>query len=179
MKLATLLLCSVALAGTAFAGPVDYGKGGKGVVPPPPPPAECFGPGFDIGFFGGGYLPAHKETRDDGLGGGVLFEYFFNEYVGIQASYGAFAPSPTHHVYGGDLVLRYPFQEACVAPYLLVGGGGVSNSDNFGYWDLGGGLEFRFPSMNHVAIFADGAYHWCKDHEQNFTLVRLGVKFPF
>ena len=178
MKLASLLLLSVAFAATAVAGPVDYGKGSKDVSAPPPA-SSCFGPGFDVGIFGGGYLPRNTSLRDDGLGGGILAEYFFCDYFGIQATYGAFGPAPVHHLFGGDIVLRYPVKSCCVAPYVLMGGGGIADSANFGFFEVGGGIEARFTSLSHLAIFADGTYHFCSESEKDFTLVRIGVKFPF
>lgn len=197
MKKIASLFFSLALVSSVVAGPVDYDtKSSKDtkIVPPPPVPATCFGPGFDIGFFGGAQLWSHRNdnvnNRDwnwndhgrnrDGAGGGVLFEYFFNDFVGVQGNYGAFGPSPVHHNYGGDLVLRYPFQEACIAPYILLGGGGVADGQNLGFWDAGLGVEARFPSFNKMAVFLDGAYHWVGgDREHDYTLVRLGVKFLF
>lgn len=169
----------MALATSAFAGPVDYSKEDKNPVAPPPP-AECFGPGLDIGIFGSGYLLTHNDYRDNGGGGGGLIEYFVNAYVGVQVSYSADGPAPVHNVYEGDIVLRYPIQGACIAPYILLGGGGVSNSSNFGYGDAGIGIEARVAP--HVGIFADGTYHWTGGGSgdlRDFTLVRLGVKYAF
>src|SRR5688572_8710362 len=90
MKYLASLIVTAALASSAFAGPVTYSsKAPKAVAPILPLGCECFAPGFALGFYGGAFLPDDEE--DDSLGGGVLAEYFFNEYVGIQGSYGVFA----------------------------------------------------------------------------------------
>ena len=179
-KIASLIL-SVALASSAFAGP-DYSKGGKDtkVVPPTiEPGCACFGPGFDLGIYGGGALSSHKSVRGDGLGGGALAEYFFTENFGIQGSYGAFGPKPAHHIYGADFVVRFPIKSICIAPYIMAGGDGITDGVTRGDWNAGLGVDVRIPSVHCMAVFADGAYHWTHSSLNNFTLVRLGVKFPF
>lgn len=176
MKYIASLIMTVALASSAFAGPVTYsGKGGKPVQPIAPVGCACFDPGFAIGAFGGAILPGNDE--DDALGGGVLAEFFFTPYIGIQGSYGLYATDSEHHQFDGSLVLRYPITSICVAPYLMVGGGFSTNSDTAGDAHLGGGIEARFEGMNCLGVFADGAYHW--DNDGDFTIVRLGVKLPF
>lgn len=175
-----LLIMSLALASSALlAGTPTYsGKSAKAPVQPAPVGCECFAPGvFTLGVFGGGALPSDGD-RDDGLGGGALFEYFFTENIGLQASYGAYAPNPVHHVYGADLVVRFPIDSLCIAPYILGGGGAVSNGSTGGYWDAGLGIDVRLPSWNCAGIFADAAYHWSAGDNEDFTLIRLGVKFP-
>jgi hypothetical protein len=45
---------------------------------------------------------------------------------------------------------------------------------------LGGGLEARLSSSNCLGIFADGAYYFTGDDAvEDYTIVRLGLKFPF
>ena len=180
MKSLFALVASAAVATSALAGPAEYSsKSSKGVIPPSPPApvCPCFAPGAAFGVFGGGYLPSHGPLENS-LGGGALFEYFFTENIGIQLSYGAYATSPVHHVYGGDLVFRFPITELCLAPYILVGGGGDSDGVNRGYGDAGGGVDIRFDNMNCMGIFIDGTYHWTGDSDHDFTLVRVGIKFP-
>ena len=117
--------------------------------------------------------------EDNVLGGGVLGEYFFNQYIGIQGSYGIYATSSEHHQFDGSLVLRYPITSLCIAPYVMAGGGYSTNSDSQGDIHVGGGIEARLESLNCLGIFADGAYHFSEDDDQDFTIVRLGVKLPF
>lgn len=175
MKYLASLLVSAALASTAFAGPVTYSSKAPKDVVIPPAGCACFDPGFAFGAFGGGFLP--NGEGEDELGGGVLAEYFFTPYIGLQGSYGIYATDSEHHQFDGSLIVRYPITSICVAPYLMVGGGFSTNSDQQGDAHLGGGVEARFDSLSCLGVFADGAYHW--DDNGDFTIVRLGVKIPF
>jgi hypothetical protein len=178
MKRLAILILSVALASSTFAGaPVNYsGKGGKAVQPMVPQGCECFAPGFAVGVFGGGLLP--RNGGDDVAGGGVLAEYFFNENIGFQGSYGLYATDSEHHQFDGSIVLRAPIKSLCIAPYLMAGGGFATNGTTRGDYHVGGGIEARFSGMGCMGIFADGAYHFASDSGTDFTVVRLGVKFP-
>lgn len=164
------------MASSVFAGPVYSGKGGKAVQPMAAPDCQCFAPGFTIGFFGAGILP--ESEADDALGGGFLAEYFFTENFGIQGSYGLLATDSEHHEFDAALVVRFPITELCIAPYIMGGSGYATNSEEA--WNLfaGAGLEVRFDDMDCMAVFADAAYHWSEDDDADFTLIRLGVKFP-
>ena len=176
-KIASLIL-SVALASSAFAGsPVTYssGKNAKTPMAPQPTGCNCFAPGADFGFYGGAIL--NDKGGDDSLGGGVLADYFFTENIGVQGSYGIFATNSEHHEFDGALVLRAPIKSLCIAPYALLGGGFSVNSAQRGNYFVGGGLEARFSGAGCMGIFADGAYHFASTGS-DYTIVRLGVKFP-
>jgi hypothetical protein len=178
MKLITTLLASLALVASATAGTTYSSKSAKAVVPPPAPVGcDCFGPGFALGIFGSGILP-DEDSADDALGGGVLGEYFFNEFIGVQGSYGLYATDSEHHEFDAALVLRYPITSICVAPYVMGGAGYGANSDENWNWFAGAGIEARLSSVNCLGIFADGAYHWGDDDSADFTIVRIGLKFP-
>lgn len=174
MKSLVTLLAAVAISGSVIAGPVSY-KNPKAPVMPPPAPTGCeaFAPGFAFGVFGGALL----NEADDALGGGLLAEYAFSEYIAVQGSYGLYATEKEHHNFDAALVLRYPITSICVAPYALVGGGFSTNSENTGHFLVGGGLDFRIPTSN-LSFFADGTYYF-SDKANEDTIVRLGVKFPF
>ena len=175
MKSLVTFLMTVALAGAAFAGPVSSKNPKAPVMPPPPAPGcDCFAPGAAFGVFGGGLL-----GEEDVLGGGVLAEYAFSPYVALQGSYGLYATDKEHHNFDAALVLRYPITSICLAPYALVGGGFSTNSDNVGHFLVGGGLDLRIPSANCLSIFADGAYYVQGGSDDDQTIVRLGIKFPF
>lgn len=170
------LLSIVTLTASSFAG-TSYAKNPKNPVAPAPTGCDCFGSGLAFGLYGGGFLP-----RSDGhgeLGGGALLEYFFNDWIGIQGTYGVYATNAEHHQFDGSLVLRAPIRSLCIAPYVFGGGGGSVNSDDSGSWHAGGGIEARFDRANCLGVFADGAYHWVEDNHPDFTIVRLGVKFKF
>lgn len=171
----SILLIAGAMATSAFAGPVYSAKGGK-TVQPMEPTCQCFEPGLTLGLFGAGILP--ESGDDDALGGGVLAEYFFTQHIGVQGSYSIFGTGSEHHEFDAALVLRFPITELCIAPYILGGSGYSTNSEQAWNLFVGGGIEARFDSMGCMAVFADGAYHWSEDDDADFTLVRLGVKFP-
>jgi hypothetical protein len=177
MKKITALFAVAMLASSAFAGPVTYDKGSKGVVPPPPQ-ESCFGPGFDIGLFGSALIPKNKDLFDNGGGGGILVEYFFCNYVGVQASYAANSTAGTLHTYSGDLILRAPIESICIAPYLLVGGGGDTDGKSEGQFHVGGGLDVRFRGSP-LGIFADAAYYWhsSEERDRDYTMIRAGLKW--
>ena len=174
MKKITSLLMSLALASSVIAGAPSYsGKGGK-IVNPPEPTCDYFAPGASVGAFIGGFLPKYG---DDELGGGILGQYFFCKNFGLEVSYGAYATPSTHHEFDAALVARLPLEKACIAPYVMVGGGFSTNSETLGNYFAGAGLEAHITGK--TGVFADGAYHWhsSSNRDQDFTLVRLGVKF--
>lgn len=181
MKTIATLFAVALLGSTAIAGPDTYsGKATKNPLPVPPTGCECFEPGFAVGAFGGGFLGGDNPTWDDSLGGGVLAEYFFSPYLGVQLSYGVYALSSEQHVLDGNLVLRYPVRSLCIAPYLILGGGLNVDGRTEGNFSVGGGVEARCPEISCVGVFADGAYHWVPDNrDDDYTIVRLGVKVPF
>ncbi|CAN5757098.1 hypothetical protein BH11VER1_BH11VER1_25250 [soil metagenome] len=176
MKKLLTLLAVAALSSSAFAGSVSYsGKAGKAVQPiAPEVGCNAFESKLAFGVFGGAILPS--DDGEDALGGGVLGEYFFTPYIGVQGSYGIYATDKEHHQFDGSIVLRYPITSLCIAPYILAGGGYSTNSEQGGDIHVGGGLEARFTSLNNLGVFADGAYHFSDNGD--FTIVRLGVKFP-
>jgi hypothetical protein len=174
MKSLLTILATVAISGAAIAGPVSY-KNPKAPVMPPPAPTgcECFAPGFMLGAFGGAVL-----GNEDALGGGILGEYAFSPYIALQGSYGLYATQSEHHQFDAALILRYPITSLCLAPYAMVGGGFSTNADTRGDFLVGGGLDLRLPSASCMSIFADGAWYVLGDNDDQ-TIVRLGVKFPF
>lgn len=174
-KLASLIL-SVVLASSAFAGsPVVMSKNPKAPIAPQPTGCACFAPGASFGVYGGGIL--NSTGGDDSLGGGVLADYFFCENFGVQGSYGIFATQSEHHEFDAAFVLRAPIKSLCIAPYALIGGGFSTNSATRGNFLVGGGIEARFSGAGCMGIFADGAYHFASEGA-DYTIVRLGVKFP-
>lgn len=175
MKKLLTLVMAIALGSSAFAGSVAYsGKAGKAVQPIAPVGCNAFESPLAIGAFGGAILPT--DGGEDALGGGVLAEYFFCPNFGIQGSYGLYATDSEHHQFDASLIARYPITSLCIAPYVLAGGGYSTNSEQGGDIHVGGGLEARFSSLNNLGVFADGAYHFSDNGD--FTIVRLGVKFP-
>lgn len=176
MKAIAFIVFSAALTCSALAGSTSTSKNSSLLQPEIP----CFGPGFEFGFFGGGFLPRNKsDGLDNALGGGALAEYFFNENFGIQVSYGTYATRSAQHLFNADLILRAPIHSICLAPYLMVGGGYQVDGEKLGEYHAGIGLEYNIKSMQNLRVFTDGAYYWHKsdNHDSDFTLVRIGVKF--
>ncbi|MDB6075505.1 MAG: hypothetical protein JWO89_3145 [Verrucomicrobiaceae bacterium] len=177
MKAIYSLLLAAALSTSAFAGTSYSGKSSKMVQPTTPEPA-CFAPGWDVGVFGSALIS--HNGNDVFAGGGVTAEYFFTEMLGIQTNYSVYNTQSEHHQFDGDLVLRFPIHSACIAPYLMAGGGFSTNSDQQGDFNAGAGIEARFGAMKKTGVFLDGAYHFhTGNNDRDFTIARLGVKFVF
>ncbi|MCC6881485.1 MAG: outer membrane beta-barrel protein [Verrucomicrobiales bacterium] len=172
MKKLLSLIAILAFAGVANAGD-------KYVVecknPPVPTGCSCFDPGFELGaYFGASF----SDKDGDELGGGVTASYFFTQNLGVELNYGVFAYESQHHVINANVVYRMPIPDLCIAPYVMVGGGLLTNSATDGLFDVGGGIEARFDSLGCIGIFVDATYNWVED-DRDFTLVRGGVRFPF
>ncbi|NNE92636.1 MAG: outer membrane beta-barrel protein [Verrucomicrobiales bacterium] len=163
----------------AVSGSFAVAGGGKAPVIEDKIPlgCACFDPGFEFSGFAAGILP--EEWGDDELGGGVSLAYFLSENIGVELSYSVLATDSEEHVVTGNIVYRFPIKDICVAPYVLVGGGLVTNSDTHGLFDVGGGIDVRFDSWGCIGIFADATYNWVEDDGQDFTLIRAGFRVPF
>lgn len=173
-KLFTALTLLALSAGLVSAG--DYGK--NPVTKNPimvDTGCDCFGTGFEFSGFAAGALP---DSGSGELGGGAAIGYFFTENVGVEVSYTVAAFESEEHIVTGNLIYRMPIRDLCIAPYILAGGGVLTNSATDGLFDVGAGLDIRLDSMGCVGIFVDAAYNWVED-DRNFTLVRAGVKIPF
>lgn len=180
MKSICTLILSAALASSALAGTTTtYSDTSSKVVQPMAPTGcDCFAPGAAFGLFGGGIFP--DGDGDEAAGGGIVYDYFFTEYVGFQGSYGLFSTSSEHHQFDGSLVLRAPIRSLCIAPYIMGGAGFSTNSDNNSDYHFGAGIEARFASMDCMGLFLDGTYHFAADdQDSDFSIARLGVKFRF
>jgi len=144
---------------------------------------------------GGGYSPlAHLDPPDlvkfktgFNVGGGIGYQV--NRYVAVRGNFtwardegrdqtanftsGINGVKFNRFLYDGDVQLRYPFASG-VAPYVFVGGGGVTNkrrdfasnapdrSFTKGAGKFGLGLGYEIP-RSHVGVYAEGAtwvYKW-------------------
>ncbi|MCP5539588.1 MAG: outer membrane beta-barrel protein [Akkermansiaceae bacterium] len=170
------LLSTLAIL-TLTAGLATAGDWSKNPVEKNPIPVgcACFDPGFEFSGFIAGGIP---DNGDSELGGGASASYFFTENVGVELSYAVLAFDSEEHVITGNLVYRMPLKDLCIAPYLLVGGGLLTNSATDGLFDVGGGLDIRFDSMGCLGLFADATYNWV-DGDRDFTLIRSGVRVRF
>lgn len=179
IHLATIVTGLGLALGTAQAGTtVD-----KNPAPKNPPPitvesvCDCFDEGkVTVSLYGAGIV-FESGTTDDSLGGGLGIGYFFTEYAGVEVDATWLATDSVLHNFGASLVLRYPIKSACLAPYLLAGGGYETDSVQQWTAHLGAGIDWRFGSgPTCPGVFVDGRYTWTEE-DINFTLIRAGFKF--
>ena len=173
-KIASLLL-SLTLASSALAGTADYSKTVQSSSPPQS--IDLWAPGFAAGLFGGAFMPNHHNSAAGG--GGAIGEYFVNDNLGFQGSYGAYATNSAHHQMDGSIVFRVPIRTINIAPYVMTGGGVATNAVTRGDFHVGGGVEARFASAPNLGIFVDGNYYFSSGRGTDFTIARLGVKIRF
>ncbi len=171
-KLLSTLAILTASISLATAG--DYSA--KAPVAPIAPECTAFDPGFELST----YIAGSLGGDDDVIGGGIGIAYFFTENIGLDTNYSVFDNDSAAHFITADMVLRFPMKSACIAPYLIGGGGIRTNSTTEGVWRLGGGIDFRPEALGNIGIFADGTYNWINGGAyQDVTIVRLGVRLPF
>ncbi len=149
----------------------------KNIIPPPDV-CDCYPPGLQLGGFVSGLFP--DGNADEAIGGGISLAYFFTDRLGIETSYAAYDTEPqVHHLSTVDLIYRLFINDNnCFSPYLLGGGGVLSNGDNLGLYRAGAGLEMRFEGANCWGIFLDGTYNWINDTD-DAAVARLGFRIPW
>lgn len=192
-KLVFGLVATVALAATSLAGTATYRSGKtykeyKGTETP-----TCFSDTelqVDIfGTYAVGEGPNQVGLfRDHGWGGGIGVNYFFARYFGLGVD-GYWLDTKSRggddvvvHNVTGSLILRYPIDSICLAPYLFAGGGGHFDGDNWASAHVGAGLEYRVVP-NKIGIFLDGRWTYLGDrfgsNDLNFTAIRTGIRWVF
>lgn len=202
-KLSITLLASAALVATGLAGS-DYVSSGKSykeskeskpVIEP-----TCFNDvELQIDTFGAyqdGNASSHAgPIRDHAWGGGVGVNYFFARYFGLGAD-GIWvyakenrAADPTQeddgktfHSATGSLILRYPIDSLCLAPYVFAGGGFTVDGDQWASGHAGLGVEYRVVP-NKIGLFTDVRWNYYgtrygSDDQNNF-LVKAGFRVVF
>jgi hypothetical protein len=175
-KLTYSFLASAALATSAMAGHEAYAS--KEYKSPAPEP--CFQEQeLQLDVFG-----SYSGTKDngivgDGFGGGVGVNYFFMRNLGISVSGNVYEGTADHEVWNfdADLVLRFPIDDICVAPYILGGGGILTDGTTVGTWNAGLGLEWR--ASQSFGVFAEGRYIWGASDDTDNAQARVGLRFVF
>jgi len=172
------LLSTLAILSASFglATAEDY----SAKNPAPPLAAECtaFDPGFELSAYVGLSLP--NGVGDDNWGGGIGVAYFFTENIGADFNWAVFDYNDAVSFVTADMVLRFPVKTACLAPYVIGGGGLVTDGNaSVDVWRLGGGVDFRPAFLGNIGIFADGTYNWIGGSYTDSTIVRLGLRLPF
>ncbi len=197
-KLAFSLLALASFAASSSAGEVIYAPSKEIKAPVEYVEVGCFlDQELQLDIFGAwadGNGPTHAgPIREHGWGGGVGINYFFHRNIGIgvdgiwlaakeNAAADAGDGRTTFHNVTGSLIFRFPIDEACLAPYLFVGGGFHVDGEQWASAHAGLGLEYRVVP-NKVGLFADGRYTYFGDRwdngDQGFVLVKAGIRFVF
>ena len=170
-------VASLALAGAAFAGSYEPMKDFKKEMIPPPPPTCFSDTEFQLDFFGTYNWTIDPNEYHDNAGGGVAANYIFARYFGIGADTNLFSGG-ANGVWqsSGYLILRYPIDDYCLAPYAIAGGGYQYDGHGEGTWHAGGGLEYRVVPHS-VGLFTEGRYTWAEDNDT--AQVRAGLRVVF
>lgn len=121
----------------------------------------------------GVYAHSSKSVSDHSLGGGLGANYFFTEYLGAGVD-GYYLDSKSGQV-AGSVIARYPIGH--FAPYALVGGGGLIDSNQFrALGKAGAGVEYKFTP--NLGLKADYTWNVVKDTE-SFGALRAGLSYSF
>ncbi|RYD60389.1 MAG: hypothetical protein EOP84_37045 [Verrucomicrobiaceae bacterium] len=195
-KIAFSLLAALAVTGTSFAGTEVYSSGKD--YKTPLPPETCFlDRELQIDVYGAyvdGNGGDHAGTiREHGWGGGIGVNYFFTRNIGVgvdgtwiyaEENRGASNDSgdTIFHNFSGSVIVRFPMDEICLAPYLFAGGGFHVDGDQWASAHAGVGLEYRIVP-NKVGLFTDARFTYFGDRygrgDQNNIMVKAGVRFVF
>lgn len=134
---------------------------------------------WSLDVFGMYAFEADKGAYDDGFGGGIGVNYFFNRYFGMGLEGYGWNGDGVIGSASGNLMLRYPIEKWHLAPYLIGGIGGnfcADKSDDQVNVSGGIGVEYRFNA--HWGIFTDARYV-ATDKTNDYGVARLGVRFSF
>jgi hypothetical protein len=201
-KLILLIPMAIGLiAATSYAGDrmVSSGKESK-AIKQTVPEETCFQDReFQLDLFGQysvGEGPHQAGVmRDHGWGGGLGLNYFFMRQVGIgvDAAWLDVKESTDFqrrggngntalHTFSGSLIVRFPIDHLCLAPYIYGGGGFEVDGKQWGSGHAGVGLEYRIKP-NKVGLFVDGRWTYLGDrderHDLNFFSARAGIRLIF
>ena len=173
-KITSSLFATIALAATGIAGSEMVAKDYK-----TPAPEPCFKDvEFQLDIFGSYTNPVSRSVHSDDFGGGLGVNYFFTRYLGVGVS-GNIYDGGVHGVWNVDtsIIARYPLElgTLCIAPYILAGGGVLTNGTTVGSWHAGGGLEWRATPQ--IGVFGEGRYIWAEDNDS--AMARVGLRFVF
>ena len=169
------------LSFTILTATFSLATGGDYNTKNPLPPASQTCTAFDSGFELSAYVAASlaNEGSDDYMGGGIGIAYFLTENIGVDLNYAPFNYESVVHFSTVDLALRFPMESVCLAPYIIGGGGVVTDGSTKGVWRIGGGIDFRPEALGNIGIFADGTYNWIDGTYPDTTIVRLGLRLYF
>lgn len=129
------------------------------------------------------YLSPDSKVIDNLTGGGLSFDFFFNEHLGVSFS-GAWADpeiGDLWQTYTMDLALRFPIEEGGMAPYIFLGGGAFVGDGSEMLARGGAGLDIRFLPL---PLFIDWSYTFISGgngvtEPADFQGVRFGTRLVF
>lgn len=134
---------------------------------------------------------------DHAWGGGMAANFMFTRYLGIGAEGYALAADDAVGQFSGNLIFRYPIPGSRFAPYAYAGGGVIFNgsriedlvdrgrsvgsirrhSETEAMGQFGAGFEFRLTP--NVGLINDFSWNVVGGDENDFGMVRSGVRFGF
>jgi hypothetical protein len=96
---------------------------------------------------------------------------------------GAIDPKHTTvYNFTGSVILRFPSDSLCVAPYVFAGGEFHTDGDNWASAHAGVGVEYRVVPQK-IGIFTDARWTYDGDRygngEQNNGMARAGIRVVF
>ena len=110
-------------------------------------------------------------------GGDVGVNYFITQNIGVGADANMSANGGNFvDAVLGDLTLRLPLGNSGFAPYVLGGGGRMTDVTWEWVGQAGVGLEYRFS--HRIGLFADGRCIW-PEHSPDALLLRAGLRIVF
>jgi len=133
--------------------------------------ARYFGVGLEGNWWNGANSGISKEEHDNLLAKGKV-----DSQGRVIANY----DKDVANQVTGNLILRYPmeFQSFGLAPYILGGGGVISDSKNSGFYDVGAGVEVRLTP--HWGVFSDWRWNFVEGSNVNdVTTTRAGIRYVF
>jgi hypothetical protein len=195
----------VVLSSTLLAGPAEVSSSGKEVQQTAIQQTETWyrDREWNVDLFGAYAFTANSYRFDRYLdadhawGGGLDVNYFFMRYLGVGLEGYALAAENTIGQASGNLIFRYPFPDSRFAPYAFAGGGVIlngsktedlvergrnlgtitNNSNAKGIGQFGGGIEVRVTP--HIGIMNDFSWNVINGSNNNFGMVRTGIRFAF
>ena len=203
-KLIISLLGLTTLAATGFAGPMESSSSKEVQQTYAAPSTQFYADReWNIDLFGlradtyNDYRNDRYLGIDHGYGGGLDVNYMFTRYLGVGLEGYAL---DADHVIGqasGNLIFRYPIPNTRFAPYGYAGGGVLfngsrlrrlvangqspasirENTDPEGVGQFGVGFEVRITP--HVGLINDYSYNLVNGPDNNFGMLRSGIRFAF
>jgi len=123
------------------------------------------------------HLSGEKIEEDGEFGFGIGLNQFFSRMFGVGVdAYSENTHGPFVDNTSANLILRFPFDEIHLAPYIYGGGGYQFDPGEVWFAQAGGGVEVRFNES--VGLFLDARYVMT-DETENFGVARLGLRLTF